>query len=136
MTRRDSAIDPALQQFLVDHLGIAPSGSQAERAGSRWSVTTPLWVWRGSGDGPLPKAAWYFLTISGPAASAIRTAAGARTGGFGSVKIAAQIGTTRWTTSLFPSKQADGFLLQVKADVRRREQLVADALVTVALTLG
>ncbi len=124
--------DAALERFLRDQLGV---GGAHDDPGE-WTVTTPLWIWRGSSDGPSAKAAWYFLTITGDAAAAIRAAVGGRTGGFGSVKVAAQIGNTHWTTSLFPSREAGGYLLPVKADVRRRERLVADVPATVALTLA
>lgn len=40
--------------------------------------------------------------------------------GFGSVKVAARIGETRWTTSLFPQKSG-GWFLPVKKPVRLAE---------------
>ena len=42
--------------------------------------------------------------------------------GFGSVKVTAQIGGTRWQTSLFPQK-ASGWFLPVKKPVRLAEGL-------------
>ena len=41
--------------------------------------------------------------------------------GFGSVPVEATIGRTHWRTSLFPSKSAGGFMLPLKAAVRRAE---------------
>lgn len=83
-----------------------------------------LWRW----ISPSGKAAWYFITISGQAADDIRASAmmgpwltGRR--GFGSVRVQAQIGDTLWATSLFPHKESEGWLLPVKASVRRAEGL-------------
>jgi hypothetical protein len=123
-------MDDNLARFLRDELGVAgPADPQS------WTVTAPLWVWRGNGTGPPPKAAWYFLTIGGTPASAIAAAAGVR-GGFGSIPVLAQIGATIWTTSLFPSKSLKGLLLPVKAAVRRSERLLADSTVTVSITIN
>ena len=83
-----------------------------------FAVTGKVWQWRpqeGAASG------WHFLTIEGPVAAEIRYAALGRSGGFGSIRVTATIGTTRWQTSLFPHKESGGFLLPLKAEVRRRE---------------
>jgi len=43
--------------------------------------------------------------------------------GFGSVKVAARIGDTRWQTSLFPQKASGGWFLPIKKPVRLAEEL-------------
>ena len=101
-----------------------------------FSVTTPLWRWQSA---TVP-AAWYFVTIAGDAADGIRLAAiggqwldGRR--GFGSAKVRATIGDTSWNTSVFPHKESGGWLLPVKAAVRKSEGLDEgnDVMVTVSL---
>lgn len=67
---------------------------------------------------------WYFLPVTGEAAASIRRLSAGRTGGFGSVKVTATIGTTIWQTSLFASKDIGGYLLPLKAAVRKAETLV------------
>lgn len=81
-----------------------------------------LWRWKGA----TAPAAWYFLTISGEAADAIRVAALTgqwldRPRGFGSAKVTARIGETSWRTSVFPDKASGGWLLPVKKAVRAAE---------------
>lgn len=83
-------------------------------------VSGAIWLWRAE---PPAKGAWYFLTIADDSAALIRQKAEGRSNGWGSVKVAATIGTTSWQTSLFPSKTLGGFLLPIKADVRKKEQL-------------
>lgn len=128
----DSVPDPELARFLEEGLGI---GVGAPAAAEGWTFTGPLWLWRGTSASGLPsKGAWYFITIDGDVADAIRIAARGRSGGFGSVKVSAAIGTTRWQTSLFPSKEAGGYLLPVKASVRMSATLAEGDAVTVQIT--
>lgn len=86
--------------------------------------TAPLWRWSGaSGNGT-----WHFVTISGAAGDTLSATALMRklegTGrGFGSLRVKARIGETTFATSVFPSKSDGGWLLPVKASVRRAEGL-------------
>jgi len=90
----------------------------------------PVWLWTAE---PPAKGAWHFMTIDPQTAVEIRYEALGRTGGFGSVKVAATIGGTRWHTSLFPHKASGGFLLPLKAAVRRAEAVGEGDMVTVRL---
>jgi hypothetical protein len=125
--------DPDLARFLQDDLGIDADAAAVPKDG--WTFTGLLWLWRGTSANGLPsKAAWYFITIDGAVAEAIRTAARGRSSGFGSVKAAAAVAETRWQTSLFPSKEVGGYLLPVKASVRKSAKLVEGDAVTVQIT--
>ena len=99
--------------------------------------TGTLWLW----SGPEGSGSWHFLTIDGPAADAIRAHEAMRrlelgsARGFGSVKVAATIGATRWTTSVFPSGSHDGYVLPVKLAVRKAEDLAAGDEAEVVLEL-
>ncbi|TCM19037.1 uncharacterized protein DUF1905 [Novosphingobium sp. PhB165] len=53
--------------------------------------------------------------------------------GFGSLKVKARIGGTVFATSVFPSKADGGWLLPVKASVRRAESLAEGDDVEVSL---
>ncbi len=101
-----------------------------------FTVTAPLWRWQ-SATAP---AAWYFLTIEGEAADGIRLAAisgqwldGRK--GFGSAKVRATIGDTIWRTSVFPHRESGGWLLPVKAAVRKAEALAEGDAVTATVSL-
>lgn len=104
-------------------------------ATERLSHTGRLWRWTGaSGNGT-----WHFVTIDGEAGEALSATALMRklegTGrGFGSLKVRARIGDTAFATSVFPSKKEDGgWLLPVKASVRRAENLAEEEEVQVFL---
>lgn len=97
---------------------------------SLFEVSGTVWQWRpdeAAGSG------WYFLTVDGQTAAEIRYAALGRTNGFGSIRVTAAIGGTRWQTSLFPHRETGGFVLPLKADVRKREGIEAGGNVIVQL---
>jgi len=91
----------------------------------------PLWRWTGG------KAAWFFVTIGGENAEALAATALMRRlegqgRGFGSIRVRATIGDSRFDTSVFPQKN-EGYILPVKASVRRAEGLAEGDEVTVTL---
>ena len=123
-------MDADLARFLRDELGHAPEGTAA----GPWSVRGPVWLWQGS-DGAPAKGSWYFLTIDGETAQAIRAQA-VNAAAWGSVYVEATIGGTTWRTSLFPSKQVSGWLLPLKAAVRKAEKLAEGQVIEAVLALS
>jgi hypothetical protein len=99
------------------------------KAAEIFVVTAPLWKWK-SATAP---ASWYFVTIDPGTAMAIRAEMFDQLGRWGSVKVSAEIGNTRWQTSLFPHKESGGFILPMKATVRKAEGIVEGDEVTVSL---
>ena len=93
------------------------------------TVTSPLWVWKGEAAG-----SWHFLTIAEDQSGELRAEAFGNRRGFGSVKVAAAIGDVGWRTSVFPLKDG-GYLLPVKADVRKKANIAAGDDVTFTLQL-
>jgi hypothetical protein len=140
--------DPALATFLAEELGLdlreGESGARPSPSAAKpgWQVTAPMWLWRGNAaDGTPTKAAWYFITIAGEVAESLRASAKASgvprpRGSWGSVRVSATIGATCWQTSVFPSKDVGGFVLPVKAAVRKSEKMLVDQLVTLRLVLA
>lgn len=81
-----------------------------------FTFTAEVWEW--SGDHP----SWFMLTVPEDESDEISDLV-ADTGGFGSVKVLARIGSTEWSTSLFPSKEAKAYVLPLKKPVRKAEDL-------------
>jgi hypothetical protein len=94
------------------------------------TVTAPLWIWSG-GDGP---SGWHFITVPEEQSGEFRAESLVRRGGFGSVRVEATINGVTWRTSVFPQKSG-GYILPVKADVRRKARISAGDDVTVELEL-
>ncbi len=100
------------------------------------TVTAPIWLWS---EG---KGSWHFLTV--PAEQAVEIRVHGLSGnrrGFGSVRVAATINPSpgsgqavTWRTSVFPQK-AGGYILPIKADVRRRAGISAGDEVMCSLEL-
>lgn len=88
-----------------------------------------LWIWKGEAAGR-----WHFLTVPEKQSAEMKAQAFSLPRGFGSVRVEAAIANVRWRTSVFPLN-AGGYLLPVKAEIRKRAKLAAGDEVTVALTL-
>jgi hypothetical protein len=86
-----------------------------------------IWFWKG----PAP---WYFVTVPEKECQDIKAISGAVTYGWGMIPINAQIGRTQWQTAMFPK---DGrYLLPLKANIRKAENLNEGDQVTVQLEVG
>ena len=94
-----------------------------------YSFEAELWH---SGAG---KAPWHFVTVPVEISHQIRFMAG-KSKGFGSIRVRAGIGESRWNTSLFPDKASGCYFLPVKADVRRTQAITAGDRVGVKLMIG
>ena len=92
------------------------------------AFTGPLWLWTGE------NARWHFITVPEEFSGELRAHAMASLRGFNSVKARATVGNVTWRTSVFPMKSG-GYLLPVKADVRRKAGITAGDEVTVELEL-
>lgn len=121
--------DAALARFLAEELGHV-AGDAPPPDG--WHFTAPLWRWTGGETA----TSWFFVTVTEALAADIRAASRARAGAWGMVKVMARVGDTRWSTSLFYSKDVGSFLLPMKASVRKAEKLVEGDAVAVQLTLA
>ena len=94
------------------------------------TVTSLLWIWKGSDAA----GRWYFITVPEEQSGEIKAHAFGSPRGFGSVKVEARIGNVVWRTSVFPLNSG-GYLLPVKAQVRRKADLAVGDEVTVELDL-
>jgi hypothetical protein len=92
------------------------------------TVTGPLWLWSGEGG------SWHFISVPEELSSEIRAQSLVHRGGFGSVRVEATIGEVSWRTSVFPQK-GGGYILPVKAEVRRRADIGAGEQVTLTLEM-
>ena len=88
-----------------------------------------LWMWKGEAAGR-----WYFVTVPEEQSDEIRAHSLASRRGFGSVRVEARIEGVTWRTSVFPLNSG-GYILPVKADVRRRAGIAAGDEVRLKLEL-
>lgn len=87
-------------------------------------VTGEVWWWRG----PAP---YHFVTVPDDESAELDLAAQAVTYGWGMIPVACTLGSTRWTTSLWPK---DGrYVVPLKDKVRKAEGAELGDVVTVHL---
>ena len=89
-----------------------------------------LFLWTGD-------AAWHFVALPQDVSDELddQASSGNAHRGFGSVRVRVTIGSTTWSTSVFPDKQRATFVLPVKKDVRAKEGIGAGDRVGVRLEL-
>ena len=86
-----------------------------------------MWFWRG----PSP---FHFVTVPEEESQDIEAIARDVTYGWGCIPVTARVGSTRFTTSLFPKD--GGYIVPIKAAVRKSERLELGDTVDVRLSLG
>jgi hypothetical protein len=82
-------------------------------------------VWRWPGD-----AGWHFVNIDKEISKKIRDF---YTKGF--VHITAKVGKTSWDTALFPHKLSQSYLLSIKKNVRKKEDIFEGDSVKINFTI-
>lgn len=92
------------------------------------TATGPLWLWSGG------QASWHFFTVPEEQCNEVRAQSLAHRGGFGSVRVEARVNGIAWRTSVFPQKSG-GYILPVKASVRRDAGIAAGDEITVTLKI-
>ncbi|MDF2746667.1 MAG: hypothetical protein K0S98_951 [Propionibacteriaceae bacterium] len=97
-------------------------------AGDRYEFRGELWEY----DGP---AAWHFVSLPTEMADDIRERLAPSASALGSIPVEATVGSTRWTTSLFPDKARRTYLLPVRKGVRIIEDLETGDEVLVTLRI-
>lgn len=88
-------------------------------------------VWLYSGE----TSAWHFITVPQKTSDTIRKRFEPFARGWGSLRVQGTIGKTSFETSIFPDKKRGGYLLPLKAAIRRQEDIGAGSTVRVSLTV-
>ena len=87
-----------------------------------------LWLWDARRDD-----SWTFVSLPPEASEEIRELTEGHRRGFGSVRVRARVGSTSWTTSIFPGSGGGPYVLPVKRAVRQAEHLDVGDLAAVTL---
>lgn len=92
--------------------------------------TAEVWQWDAR-----KSAGWYFVSLPPELADDLDAEFGHRAAGFGSLKVEVRLGSSRWTTSIFPSSARATYVLPIKKAVRVQQGLAAGDTAEVALTV-
>ena len=86
-----------------------------------------MWFWRG----PAP---FHFVTVPEEQSQDIEAISAEVTYGWGCIPVAARVGKTKFTTSLFPKD--GGYIVPIKVAVRRAECIELGDIVRIKLRVG
>jgi hypothetical protein len=93
---------------------------------TQFRFTSSVWAHDGVGG-------WHFLTLPAAVMEELRDEAPPAGPGFGSIRVTVTLGCSTWDTSVFPDKASGSFVLPVRKEVRRANQLFAGDAVDAAL---
>jgi len=94
----------------------------------QYKIKAELWEYPG-------KAAWHFITVPKNNSKEITELFGEAKRGWGSLPVNVIIGKSKWKTSIFPDKKTGTYLLPVKAEIRKSENIVAGDNVDVLINI-
>ena len=95
----------------------------------RYEAEAEVWLYTGA------KTVWHFVSLPPEFSDGIRALRGSRAPGWGSLRVTATIGGATWRTSIFPDTRSGAFILPIKAEIRRRENIGAGDRVMVAVEI-
>lgn len=93
-----------------------------------YKLVSKIFVYPGMGG-------WRFLGLPLKEGKEIKEKCGKNAKGWGSLPVEVTIGTTTWETSIFPDKKSGSYLLPLKAQVRKKEEIDDDEKVSFTLRL-
>ena len=92
----------------------------------RYDFEAEIWQYQGSG-------AWHFVTLPDDFSQEIRTNLQWQEEGWGRLKASAKIGHTTWQSAIWYDTKHKAYLLPIKAEIRRKENLKAGERVKVSV---
>lgn len=99
-----------------------------DAAGVKVVFDGELWIWDARRS-----ESWTFVSLPVEASEEIRERFAGLRRGFGSLRVHAAIGGTRWTTSIFPGGREGAYVLPIKRAVREAEGIEAGDVTTVTV---
>ena len=80
-----------------------------------------------------PPGAWHFVSLPIELAKEIRENLQWQEEGWGRLKATAKIGNSEWETAIWFDTKMNTYLLPLKAEIRKRENLEADKIIKITL---
>jgi Domain of unknown function (DUF1905) len=94
--------------------------------GIKYEFIAKLWQYAGP-------TGWYFVSLPTKLAKEIRNALKSEEEGWGRLKATAKIGNSDWKTAIWFDTKMGTYLLPLKAEIRKRENLIIDKDVKIVL---
>ena len=87
-------------------------------SGVEFNFRSKVWLWK-SESAP---GSWHFVTLPKKDSAVISDLFHVNKRGFGSIKVKVDVGSTSWSTSIFPGENKC-YILPLKAQVRKAENI-------------
>jgi hypothetical protein len=84
--------------------------------------------WQHTGPG-----GWYFVSLPVQLSNEIRTVFKMDEEGWGRLKAVAKIGGTEWKTAIWFDTKRNAYLLPLKAEIRKKEQILIDKMLDISI---
>lgn len=78
---------------------------------------------------------WVFVSLPSDISEDIRTMDHFPRKGFGSIRVEVTVGQSTWRTSIFPDSKLSQFVLPIKKDIRKKEQIAVGEIVSIQITV-
>ena len=91
-------------------------------------VRSKIWLYPGM-------AGWYFVNVGKKQSREIQKRYGRASRGFGSLPVQVVVGKTSWKTSIFPDRKSETYLLPLKTEVRRKENIQRGKTITFSIEI-
>lgn len=85
--------------------------------GIKYTFTAKPWQYTGT-------SGWHFISLPGKLSKEIRSALKSEEEGWGRLKVTAKIGNSEWKTAIWFDTKMNTYLLPLKAEIRKKENLV------------
>ena len=66
---------------------------------------------------------WHFINLNKTQSKEIKELYSKNKRGFGAIKVEVSLGNSKWSTSIFPDKKSETYLLPLKAEIRKKEKI-------------
>jgi hypothetical protein len=88
----------------------------------KYEFSAKIWQYQASGS-------WYFVSLPNELSAEIRNHAKWQEQGWGRLKATAKIGANQWETAIWYDTKHLTYLLPVKAEIRKKENIEKDSLI-------
>ena len=92
-----------------------------------YTFTGKMYLW--------PNGMWYFVDLPISVGDEITEKYSYLKHAWGSLYVVAKVGKTTWNTSIFPYKKIQSYMIPINKQVRTKEKIKEDQVITVTVTI-
>jgi len=83
---------------------------------NKFKIKSKVWLYPGM-------AGWHFVGVPKKESDQIQKSFGAKKRGWGSLPVVVTLGKSKWKTSIFSDKRSGTYLLPLKKEIRKKEDI-------------